>query len=319
VTHKIDILLATLNGAPFLQEQLVSIQQQSYKAWRLLVGDDGSTDFTLQILRNLARQAPETILLESENPLPLGACQNFSFLLEKSTSAYVMFCDQDDVWLPDKISSTFAAMKSAERQYGVSTPLLVHTDLQVVDKQLQTIAPSFFQYQQISPNLDCQLHRLLPQNAVTGCTIMANRPLVNLATPIPKEAMMHDWWLALVASVFGHIIYINKATIFYRQHGMNSVGSTRWGLKRMIMKLLTPNQTKNMILRSIHQANVFLNRYSKQIPFPQRALIEAYATLPYMSKTKRIQTIFKYRFFYHGTVRTYGFLANLLLITRAGK
>ncbi len=316
---KIDILLASFNGAPFLREQLESVLRQSCAEWRFIIRDDGSTDSTVQEIQLFAGQEPGTILLTDEDPLSRGVCGNFATLLEKSSADHVMFCDQDDVWLPNKISNTLAAMKSAEQQYGVDTPLLVHTDLRVVDEQLQAVAPSLWRYQKLFPQRGSQLSRLLPQNVVTGCTVMINRSLAKLALPIPEVAVMHDWWLALVAALFGQVVYLDEATILYRQHGNNSVGAQRWGLKRILQKAHNPRAIRESMLHTMRQAQAMLDRYHDQMSPDQRAMVEAYAHLPFMSKTERINTVFKYCFFRQGGTRTAAFLVNLLMLTRFTK
>jgi len=314
--NNVDILLASFNGEAFLQEQWASILGQSYKNWRLFTRDDESIDSTVEIIQELIRQEPEKILFADETLQVGGACATFAILLEKSTSDYVMFCDQDDVWLPNKISKTLETMKSAEQQYGTDTPLLVHTDLQVVDEQLQTIAPSLLKYQHLSPQSGSQLNRLLPQNVVTGCTVMINRPLVKLATPIPNEAIMHDWWLALVAALFGQIVFLNEPTMFYRQHSRNCIGAKRWGLRRILQQMQQPGVVRESMLNTMRQAQAILDRYCDQIPTASRTTIKAYAALPFMPKTERIRTVFRYRFFRQGMVRSIGFLANLIMLNR---
>ncbi len=158
----------------------------------------------------------------------LGACGNFSRLLEQADAPYVMFCDQDDVWLPDKIEITLAAMRELERQHGAETPLLVHTDLMVVDERLNRLGKSLWLFQCTEPQRLTKLNRLLMQNFATGCTVMINRALRDLAVPVPAEALMYDWWLALVATAFGRVAAVEDPTVLYRQHGRNDTGATRW-------------------------------------------------------------------------------------------
>lgn len=310
---KIDILLASFNGIKFLQEQLDSIFNQSYAEWRLIVGDDGSTDGTIQTIEELALQNPEKVLCKRGRQSK-GGCANFASLMGESTSQYTMFCDQDDVWLPNKISKTLDAMQSAEQRYGMDAPILVHTDLCVVDERLHPIAQSLWKYQNLSPELGSQLHRLLPQNVITGCTVMINRPLAEIAAPIPKEALMHDWWLALVAALLGHVVYINEPTLLYRQHKNNAIGAKPWGIKRIWQQMQKPATLQQAMLRTMSQAQALLDRYRNQISQEQINLIEAYARLPFASKTERIRMVLQYRLFRHGAIRTAGFLAGLLIL-----
>ena len=116
MTNAIDILLATCNGALYLPEQLDSLLAQTCRGWRLLVRDDGSSDGTREILENYRSRHPDVIMIIPGEGQNLGACGNFSCLLEQSDAPYIMFCDQDDVWLPDKIEITLTAMRELERQ-----------------------------------------------------------------------------------------------------------------------------------------------------------------------------------------------------------
>lgn len=315
---KINILLASFNAGRFLQEQLDSIISQRCDEWQLNVRDDGSTDDTVTLLNGYATRQPGKFFVEISSLLVKGsACRNFASLLEKSSAEFLFFCDQDDVWLPDKIEKTLAAMRAAEEQFGADTPLLIHTDLCVVDRNLQPIAPSFWKYQNLNPQLGAELNRVMPQNVVTGCTVMINRPLAELAIPIPEDAIMHDWWLALVAALFGQVVYLDEATILYRQHGENSVGAKRWGLKRIFKQAQSSQEVRTSMLRTMQQAQSLLDRFRDKMSPEQITMVEAYARLPFMSKTTRVGTMFKYRFFKHGMIRNVGFLANLLMLDRS--
>ena len=115
----------------------------------------------------------------------LGACRSFGRLLAQAEADYMVFSDQDDVWLPGRISTPLAQIKAAEKKLGVGTPLLAHTDLMVVDENLRSIAPSFWSYSNLNPYGGSRLNRLLMQNVVTGSATMVNRALARLASPIP--------------------------------------------------------------------------------------------------------------------------------------
>lgn len=313
----LSVLISTFNGEQFLAETLESLEvAQNKSGFRLFFRDDGSTDATKKILLKFARQFPTRIRILEDAGSQLGPSTSFSRLIEASDSPYLMLCDQDDVWLPDKIEKTMAAMREAEKQYGSNTPLLVHTDLKVVDADLQLIADSFWNYQNLFPEHASQLNRLLAQNVVTGCTVMMNRPLADLATPIPVEAVMHDWWLALVAATFGKVVYLDEQTILYRQHGTNSVGAKRWGIKRILHQANSSTAVRESMLKTMRQAQVLLDRYKNKMSTEQVMIVEAYARLPYMPRLDRIWALFRYRFFKHGIVRNIGFLTNLLLLKK---
>jgi hypothetical protein len=127
------------------------------------------------------------------------------YACENSDAKYFMFCDQDDVWNQDKVELTLQKMYEMEKLYK-NTPILVHTDLEVVDENLHTINPSFMKLQNLDEKKN-RLNNLLIQNTITGCTVMINRDLAKLCLPMSSNAIVHDWWVGLVAGYFGKIVY----------------------------------------------------------------------------------------------------------------
>lgn len=310
----LDIVLSTFNGERYLFEQIDSITLQTFNNWTILIKDDNSIDSTKKNSLQISKEFPKKISIIDNDSVNTGPLASFSALIRKSDSNYIMLCDQDDFWLPDKIEKTLAAMRIAEDRFGVNTPLLIHTDLCVVDRELKPIFPSFWKFQNLNPRMGMNLNRVMPQNVVTGCTVMINRPLAEIAMPIPEDAIMHDWWLALVATLFGQVVYLDEATILYRQHANNTLGAKRWGLKRIVERVQQFQEVRDSMLRTMGQAQALLDRYRNQMTSEQIALVEAYARLPFMSKAARVGTLFKYRFFKHGLIRNIGFLANLLIL-----
>jgi glycosyltransferase involved in cell wall biosynthesis len=218
--------MATYNGEQFLRQQLDSILAQSNQDWQLLVRDDGSDDNTVHIIENYANRLLGKIRLITDNGSRLGASLNFGKLLEYADTEYIMFSDQDDVWLPNKIELTLNAMKAAERIYP-DRPILIHTDLQVMDSQLNSIANSLWSYQKLFPEAGDSLNRITALNVVTGCTAMINKGARAVSTPIPEEAIMYDWWLALNVCRHGKIIYVSIPSVLYRQHSRNQLGAQK--------------------------------------------------------------------------------------------
>ncbi|MBA3846156.1 MAG: glycosyltransferase family 2 protein, partial [Planctomycetes bacterium] len=223
----IDILLATFDGAAYLAAQLDSLARQSYPRWRLLVADDGSRDESLALVRAFAVSDPRVVVVD--NPRPgRGAAANFAFLIGQSRADYAMCCDQDDVWDVDKVALSLARIRQVERRVGAGTPVLVHSDVRVVDQHLALTDPSGWDVHRIRPDPRRPLRRVLGHNdGVTGCALIANRALISLASPVPDGAFMHDWWLLLVATAFGERALLPRATIAYRQHGRNAIGAKR--------------------------------------------------------------------------------------------
>lgn len=222
----LSILMPTYNSSKFLKEQLESIINQTFKNWKLIIRDDGSTDNTLEILKEYVVLDKRIIIFE-DNEKHLGAKNSFFKLLESVDSEYYMFCDHDDVWLEDKICITLERILSLKNKKE-NLPIIVHTDLIVVDSDLDVLYPSFWKFSNfdLMPSFGFKFH--CAYNNVTGCTMLINRLARDLTIHPPKAAYMHDSWISLkVAYHKGIIDYIPKATILYRQHNENTFGAKR--------------------------------------------------------------------------------------------
>ncbi|CAM4459241.1 glycosyltransferase family 2 protein [Deinococcus marmoris] len=297
IPEKIDIVLATYNGERYLNQQIRSLLDQTV-ACNILCHDDGSSDATEAILQRYML-AETRFKVISHHSLG-GASQNFSFLLENSGADYVLCSDQDDIWLPDKIERLMEAMLFYESVYGSDMPLLVHSDLAVIDNHGKLMDRSFWSYQHLNPKWGDQFNLILTQNIVTGCSMLVNRSLLNKSLPIPTEAIMHDWWLALVACSFGKIIWIPEATVLYRQHSENAVGAKRFDTRYIASKLSTFGEMQTSLNLTAAQATVFAKNFPTS---PHATQAKCYAQLPEMTYWQRRQTIMRERFFKVGTLR----------------
>ena len=302
--NQVDILLGTYNGATFLPEQIDSILKQSFTDWKLIIRDDGSSDGTTEILLNYQSRYPQKIILLENDNQNIGVVSNFSQLLETSTAPYIMFCDQDDIWLPKKVALTLNEMLRLEKS-NPNIPLLVHTDLKVVDTNLDTLSDSYWSYQGINPDYNT-LNRLLIQNVITGCTIMVNKQLAHLSLPIPKKVVMHDWWLGLVASSFGQIHHLRIPTVLYRQHNSNDTGATPFNLDTVL------TQFQNLHNLNLHkyilQAKPLLSRYKTKLDTEQKDLLEAFIAIKTQSWLKSKFTLVKYKILKQDIFRNLGLM-----------
>lgn len=239
--QNVIIVLSTYNGARFVVDQLESIQRQTHTHWVLLVRDDGSTDATVELLSRMAT-SDNRIKIVDVGSANIGVVASFSKLFEIAlghNADYFFLCDQDDVWSETKLEQFLKKFNSMESMLPDHVPILVHSDLTVVSEAMEEIAPSFMRYQKICNVESNPMQVLLGQNFVTGCAAAVNRELLDLAVPIPG-ALMHDWWLAQLASVTGKIGYLDTPTIAYRQHGNNTVGAKKVGLWCMLPAIFSP-------------------------------------------------------------------------------
>lgn len=301
---EVTILLATYNGAMYLEEQLESIQKQEYTNWKLIVGDDGSTDDTINILRAFQKKVLQQVEIIRNEPPTGSAKNNFMQLIEKADTPYIMFCDQDDIWKPNKIKDTLKYMKRVENNEDI--PVLIHTDLSVLGEQ-GILAESFFKYQNLPSTM--KLSSVMIQNSVTGCTMMINRALQRKMQKLTdyQPILMHDYWAALVAVVFGRVGVVEKSTMLYRQHGNNSVGAKASHNPVYLLKRLFEGRKKykEQMQESRNQVAYFLKVYENEKHESKEAwkLLEQYAALGERNKCYRMWFYKKNKVYKSGKIR----------------
>jgi len=310
--QKVDILLATFNGEKFLEEQLDSILSQSWPNTTIIAGDDASDDKTLAILRRYADRCPEKMLCIPYKER-VGVIENFSRLAELSDAPYIMFCDQDDRWHKEKVAIQLNRLRELEAQYGKDLPLAVFSDAALIDETGDKIAISYARYSVLNPER-LTLPRLLMQTPALACTFMINRACLELAFPIPVEADMHDYWVALVAGFFGRLSFIDKPLIDYRTHGSNAVGAySHEPIKQFFQALRDPGIVKSLnrrVYSKMLTALTFYRRYGSMMDEEQKSLVKAFIEMKNKGVLQEMQVRLKKGFF-RGKVSTY-FLVLLL-------
>ena len=283
-TEKIAILLATYNGEKYIAKQIDSILEQTEKEWTLFIHDDGSKDQTMDVVAEYAKKYPEQIVVV-DGPSTGGAKTNFMYLFRQVEAPFYMCCDQDDIWLPEKIEITKREMDNLVRG-DEDKPCLVFTELCVVDGELNVIAENMRDYQ----GLDCEkvrLNRALIQNVVTGCTMMVNRKMRDELAKVTDctNLLMHDWWAILVATRFGKASFIKQPTILYRQHGNNGVGASNANsLMYQLKRMLQGEEIKKSLVNTRNQAKLFAEIYKEK----EDSLVSQYARLGEQSKLSRL-------------------------------
>ncbi len=301
----IDILLATYNGARYLRPQIESILDQEDVSFRLLVRDDSSVDETPAVIERYRRLRPDRIILVSGSD-HLGAAGNFACLLREAKAPYAALSDQDDVWVPHKLRTLLGVMRDLESRHGTDTPLLVHSDLTVVDERLRERHSSFWRYSGFDPRCTT-FPRLLIKNTVTGCASLVNRALIELALPMPQAALVHDYWLALVACAAGQLGIVEEPLVAYRQHPRNVIGAQPYHLKSFVERLAGGFAMWDMgALR--RQAAALSERCHASLAPEYRTLIEDFVNLPGRNWIGRRRILLR-----HGILMP-GLMRNLALL-----
>ena len=301
--QKLQILLATYNSDVWLGPQLDSILAQDHPDFRLLIRDGGSTDGTVELIRRYGQNDPRIVFLGQGRA---AACENFAELLQQADGDLLMFSDHDDIWLPDKVSASLAAYRTLAEKFGADTPLMVFSDAIVADRRLNEISPSLIRYQRLDPRR-LELNRLILQNVPSGNEMLFNRALAELALPIPPEAVMHDHWLALTAAAFGHIGFMDRPTLQYRQHGDNVFGAASYSLPAFCRRLkLGREKIRARFEQNIAQAVAFGRRYGDRMAGRDRELLAALEKWAELGFWGRRGLLWKYRLRKSGLLRNLG-------------
>ncbi len=241
------ILLSTYNSSKYLREQLDSILNQTFTDFKLYIRDDGSTDNTLEIINEYVNINNKIILIKETNKLQKKTYLSFMTMLSLIKADYYMFSDHDDVWLNNKIELSLESIKSVQNE-NADIPILVHTDLKIVDEYLNPLHDSFWLYSKINPRILNNSNYLSVYNCVVGCTMIINKNTRDICLNYFESNLMHDSFIALkVANANGIIEFISKPTILYRQHNNNVIGAKK------------PVNFKNLLLSSTIYKEVIFN------------------------------------------------------------
>jgi glycosyltransferase involved in cell wall biosynthesis len=241
MNKQVSIALCTYNGEKYILEQLDSILNQTYKPIEIIIVDDCSSDNTVQIIQEY--QQKYSLIKLYCNSFNLGIVKSFNRALSLCGGDYVALSDQDDIWFPNKIE---------ELINNIGDNLLIHSDSILIDNSMNIISPSHFlsakKFKDKSHFID-----YLISNNVTGCTVMVSKQLLTLALPIPENFYIHDHYLALIASFYGKLKFLDKPLLYYRQHSQNTIGAYRTNFEEFLLACKVKAESYNVLLST----NVF--------------------------------------------------------------
>lgn len=287
---KVNILMATYNGEKFLAQQIESIQKQTFKEWNLLIRDDGSSDETCDIIRNFTAKDSRIRFINENEHHNLGVIKSFFTLVNYEVADFYFFSDQDDVWLPEKLSVSLEAAKHK----ASDVPLLVYTDLKVVNQELNILQDSMIRAQ--SHHANTTLLPELTENTVTGGTMMINHALAEKWFT-PNDILMHDWFLALLAASLGEIIYLDLPTQLYRQHDNNVLGARTMDKRFKILRE-GPKSIFTRYWKLIHdsqkQASLIVDKYGDIMTANDLELIKCFIKIDKQPFMTRLRWLWKY-------------------------
>ena len=260
----VSVALCTHNGERFLPAQLSSILNQTAPPREIVVSDDASTDSTVELVQRVVSEFRnlhpdfELELRVLRNAIPLGVARNFEQAILACTSELVALCDQDDVWVEDRLermSAEFAGRPDLE---------LLHSDAYLIDEGGRKLPGTLFSALEVSDESLLAIHSgdafrvLLRRNLVTGATAVIRRTFAAKAAPFP-DSWVHDEWLAMAASVLGEMDVLEEPLIEYRQHGTNQIGATKLSVIGKFRRILEPGALRNR--RLLKRATALAERF----------------------------------------------------------
>ena len=273
---KIDILMATYNGAEYIASQIRSLQSQSFSDWTLLVHDDGSTDDTLHIIAQFAEADPRIKVVD--DGMRFHDCAlNFVHLLKFSNAPYCIFCDQDDIWLENKLQLMYVAIEQTDN----SKPQAVYSNAFIYNPEVPTIGGSATL---------CRPHTLYDilfmNGGIQGCALMFNAKLREICSDAPDVVAMHDHLLTLSAIVFGNISYVDRHLMLYRRYEGTVTGFTAGSLSDRIKPFFDPSKT---VLHRKHYLAIrsFVEKYAPIISAKDKAIFNDFFRFENESRMKR--------------------------------
>ena len=325
----IEILLATFNGERFLPEQIESIINQSYTDYSILASDDNSSDCTFEILRSYESVMGEKIKVVQSNTH--SAKENFYNLLDMADAEYIALCDQDDFWESDRLKKSLEAIQRLERRYGKETPILVHSDLEIVDENLNSKNKKMSELTGISEAIkyakkeskylytistEKSFSRYLVENNITGNTVIINKALLDIYKR-PEVSFMHDWWLGLIAFTFGKVGFLNECLVKYRQHENNELGAKN-PLELHNIRKRNKQRIRENYDCMFAQVEEFLRLYKDELKKSRSAdtyyahkYLNAFANMNSKNRISKIRDILKYSFFKSSKILTIGEMLNI--------
>ena len=205
----ISVCLAAYKGENYIEEQIMSILPQLSYDDEIIVSDDKPGGLTEKIVRRLMSEDQRIIYVEGKGR---GVVSNFTNAIRHSRGDKIFLCDQDDVWLPEKVKRVLEAFEN-----GAS--LVLH-NAYVTDENLNITSYSFFQDRGSQKGV----FRNILKNSYMGCCMAFDRKLLKKIMPIPRYIPMHDQWIGLMGEIYGKVTFLDMPLIYYRVHGGNVTG-----------------------------------------------------------------------------------------------
>jgi glycosyltransferase involved in cell wall biosynthesis len=283
---KISIAMATYNGEQYLSEQLESFLKQDRLPDEVIVSDDCSTDRTELIIKRFAKRAPFDVIY-TQNKINLGYCGNFNAAIERTTGDLVFLSDQDDVWLPSKISRVLQVSESNPNA------LLIMNDAELVDASLCKVG--------LTKLGQIESAGLGGNEFVMGCCCAFRRALLDIALPIPSAYESHDEWLVRFAIGLNRRVIDRTVQQLYRRHDNNESGFIANRTTKITsldtffsrFRKAIFEDKKSMYEKELAKQEMFLNGVSRAVLLPTKDLAESVVRLESIAKDELVRLLYR--------------------------
>ena len=280
----IDILLATYNGEKYIKTQILSLLSQTFSDWTLIIHDDGSTDNTVKIIKEFAESDSRIKLIEDGMSCK-NAALNFMHLLKFSTSPYVMFCDQDDIWFDNKVEYMYCAIRCTDD----SIPSVLYTNACVWRPLIGVLGKATLTFPKNINSL------LFLNSGIQGCASIFNAKMKDLMLKWEGPLAMHDHLLHLLGCSVGKVYYKDISLMLYRNHEQNVTGSTRVN-KNSIRSIYSAIDHPVVCKKHYDAVVEFRFQYADILSENIKCIIDEYIKLPEKNFVGKVYSIVKNRF-----------------------
>ncbi|KAA6329327.1 UDP-Glc:alpha-D-GlcNAc-diphosphoundecaprenol beta-1 3-glucosyltransferase [termite gut metagenome] len=280
---KIDILLASYNGGNYIEQQILSIIAQQYQNWCLLIHDDGSSDNTVKIVLKWS-SIDSRIRLIDDNIKYMEVATNFLHLLNYSTSDYIMFCDQDDIWFDNKLQLMYDAI--IHRNNNIPQVIYSNAYIWKPDEGIKGLATHTF------PRKLGQF--LFLNSGMQGCTSIFNKAMKERLQEWSGGCAMHDHLLHLMGLTLGEVLYLPTVLMLYRQHDNNVTGKA--SAKILDWKKIKHKSVPVVCIKHFRSVETFYEKFGMFIRESDKRAIKQYLRLPTKNIIEKILIIMLYKF-----------------------
>lgn len=265
--------MATYNGAKYIGEQIESLLCQTYNDFKVVIRDDGSTDYTVKIIKDYCNKDSRLSLVQ-DSLGGLGCRDQFLHLMDIVDADYYMYCDQDDKWLPDKIQKSIDRIKEVELVHP-NKPILIGSDCFICGPNLEILNRSCWDHLRISPRDFLTRNGIYVYPFITGASMIFNKKACKSLPPIPEgcppNRPMYDWWLLINVFKTGVVDLLEEPTRYYRQHnnnvsgGIDKLNTSYWNKLHKLKSVIQSNRIRANVLKKIGYGSIYKYYFFKLV------------------------------------------------------